>query len=53
MATKIRVEQIKTSSWTPSSTTYLRGDGTWTTPSWGGGGWLTIWKTRSIISLRV
>ncbi len=53
MTTKVRVEQIKTSSWTPSSTTYLRWDGTWTTPSWGGGWWLTYPQIIAITSLRI
>lgn len=41
MATKIRVEQINTSSWTPSSTTYLRWDGTWSNTTWW---WLNIYE---------
>lgn len=37
MATEqIKIAQVATSSGTPSSTTYLRGDGTWNTPAAGG-----------------
>lgn len=36
--TTIPVGKISTSSGTASSTTYLRGDGTWSTPAGGGGG---------------
>lgn len=39
---KITIAEILTSSGTPDSTTYLRGDGTWATPAGGGGGSGTV-----------
>lgn len=46
----VTVDKIGTTSGTPSSDTYFRGDGTWSTPSGGGSGVTSVTGTSPVVS---